>query len=166
MTAWIKNVPSGDARNQLNLIITQKAGEIMVQESTKAYNNNGLPLVSIRTQCRTPQLRIWLEKIRGTYNTLLPCLNLLLSTLLTAQNDYEKKKGVKNLGKHDMAGKIVFVIISMLLFFRNRATNAFQILIGIFLSFVKKSNCAGVLFMTTSTLPFKKPHSSTQQLSK
>ena len=30
-----------------------------------------------------------LEKIRMTYNTLLPCLTLLLTILLTAQNDYE-----------------------------------------------------------------------------
>src|ERR1700761_2725835 len=32
MTAWMKNVPSGDARQVLNLAITRKAAEIMVKE--------------------------------------------------------------------------------------------------------------------------------------
>ena len=44
MTAWMANVPSGDAKHHLNLSITRKAAEIMVQESTKAYHNNGLRL--------------------------------------------------------------------------------------------------------------------------
>ena len=47
-----------------------------------------------------------LQKIKKIYNTLLPCLTLLLSTLLTAQNDYERKNGTEKIGKHDMATKV------------------------------------------------------------
>ena len=50
-----------------------------------------------------------LEKIRNIYSTLLPCLTLLLSTLLKVQNDYEKKKGVEKIRKEVMAAKVCFL---------------------------------------------------------
>ena len=55
----------------------------------------------------------------------------------------EKKKGVEKIGKEVMAAKVCFpnpslifvlqivVFISMLLFFRNQATNAFQVVMGL-----------------------------------
>ncbi|KAF5378547.1 hypothetical protein D9615_007075 [Tricholomella constricta] len=53
---------------------------------------------------------------------------------MMAENDYERWNNTEKIGKEEMAAKIVVVIISMLLFFRNRATNAFQLVMGIFLS--------------------------------
>jgi hypothetical protein len=46
-----------------------------------------------------------LKQIQDLCCTLLPCLTLLLSTLLKASNDYELKKGVEKRGKDDMAAK-------------------------------------------------------------
>ncbi|EPT05736.1 hypothetical protein FOMPIDRAFT_48720 [Fomitopsis schrenkii] len=55
-------------------------------------------------------------------------------TLLTAPNDYERKHGKEKKGKDTRFPPVIVVIISMLLFARNRATNVFQVVIGIFLS--------------------------------
>jgi hypothetical protein len=46
LTSWMSNVPSGAAKEKLYLSITQKAAEIMVHESTKAYHDNGLRLAA------------------------------------------------------------------------------------------------------------------------
>lgn len=78
----------------------------MVQESTKAYHDNGLRLSASGLNAELINSDFGLEKIRTTYNTLLPCLTLLLTILLTAQNDYERKRGVEKIGKHDMAAKV------------------------------------------------------------
>jgi hypothetical protein len=91
MMAWMANVPPGDAKDQLNLSITQKAAEIMVQESTKAYHDNGLRLSASELNAKLINSDFGLKNIRTTYDTLLPCLTLLLTLLLTAQ------------GRHDMA---------------------------------------------------------------
>lgn len=114
MTAWMANVPSGDAKHHLNLSITRKAAEIMVQESTKAYHNNGLRLSTSGLSAELISSDLGLEKIRTTYNTLLPCLTLLLSTLLTAQNDYERKNAIEKKGKHDMAAKVCTPLPSLI----------------------------------------------------
>jgi len=106
LTAWMSNVPSGDAKEKLHLSITQKAAEIMVQESTKAYHDNGLRLAASGLNADLVNSNFGLENIKKTYDTLLPCLTFLLSTLLTAQNDYERKKGAEKIGKHDMAAKV------------------------------------------------------------
>ena len=110
LTSWMSNVPSGNAKEKLYLTITQKAAEIMIQESTKAYHDNGLRLVASSSgfNAELANSKFGLEKIKKTYDTLLPCLSLLLSMLLTAENDYEHKKGAENIGKHDMATKVRF----------------------------------------------------------
>ena len=108
MTTWMENVPSGDARQALNLAITRKAAEIMVKESTKAYHHNFLRLSASGLTADFVDTDFGLEKIKRIYSTFLPCLTLLLSTLLMAQNDYEKKKGVEKIGKQVMAPKVHF----------------------------------------------------------
>ena len=111
LTAWMSNVPSGDAKKKLYLSITQKAAEIMVQESSKAYHDNGLCLIASSSgfNAELVNSKFGLEKIKKTYDTLLPCLTLLLSMLLTAQNDYERKKGAEKIGKHHMAAKVLHI---------------------------------------------------------
>ncbi|KAF8164700.1 hypothetical protein B0H34DRAFT_670727 [Crassisporium funariophilum] len=134
LTAWMSKAPSSNAKAHLNLVVTQKAAEIMVKESTKACHNKDLCLSALGINAEHINSEFGLQKIKKTYDTLLPCLTLLLSTLLTAQNNYERKNDTEKIGKHDMAAKVVVVIISILLFFRNRATNAFQVMMGVFLS--------------------------------
>ena len=89
----------------LNLAITRKAAEIMVKESTRAYRNDFLRLSASGLTADFVDTDFGLEKIKNIYSTFLPCLTLLLSTLLMAQNDYEKKKGVEKIGKEVMAAK-------------------------------------------------------------
>ena len=108
MTAWMKNVPSGDTKQVLNLAITRKAAEIMVKESTRACHDDFLRLSASGLTADFVGTDFGLEKIKNIYSTLMPCLTLLLSTLLKAQNDYEKKKGVEKIGKDVMAAKVRF----------------------------------------------------------
>ncbi|KAF8996927.1 hypothetical protein BDQ17DRAFT_1429436 [Cyathus striatus] len=75
-----------------------------------------------------------LDQIQNSYETLLPCFTSLLSSVLTAKNDYERKKNTEKIDKDVMAVPVVVTIISMCIFFRNLATNAFQIVMGLFLS--------------------------------
>ena len=116
LALWMSNVPSGDAKNKLYLTITQKAAEIMIQESTKAYHDNGLRLAASSSgfNAELVDSKLGLEKIKKTYDSLLPCLTLLLSMLLTAQNDYERKKGAEKIGKYDMAAKVHIPVLFLM----------------------------------------------------
>ncbi|CAA7263909.1 unnamed protein product [Cyclocybe aegerita] len=134
MAAWAKNAPSVEASKELDLVTTKTAAEIMVKESTKAYHDPELRLSASGLDIPYLTTNFGLNKIQKTYSQLLPCLTLLLTTLLTAENDYERWKGSPKHRKQEMADKILVVIISMLLFFRNCATNAFQLVMGVFLS--------------------------------
>jgi hypothetical protein len=46
ITAWMKQVPSGKSKTELNMAITRKATEIMISESTKAYHHPDLRISS------------------------------------------------------------------------------------------------------------------------
>ena len=153
MAAWLANVPSG-AEKELHLSIMRHAAQIMVNESTAAYHNEKLCLSSSGLDIPYLTTDFGLKQIQNIYSQLLPCLSILLIMLLTAPNDYEKRKGAGKVGKdanaarvslyfysfvggaliHVNAVQVLVVVISMLLFFRNRATNAFQLVVGVFLS--------------------------------
>ena len=150
LTAWLARVPSEAARAELNMAITRKAATIMVDESTKAYHHADLRLSTSDLELAYDTPDFGLQKLQDLYLSLLPCLSYLLHALLTAQNDYERWNKREKIGKDDMALKVstclflldlvltnlqvLVMIISVLLFFRNRATNAFQIIMGIFLA--------------------------------
>ncbi|KAG6835249.1 hypothetical protein H0H93_003482 [Arthromyces matolae] len=158
MDSWTQNVPPA-SRKHLNLAITRKSAEIMVQESTKAYRDDSLRLSSSGISIPYLTTNFGLSKIHQTYTQLLPCLTLLLTTLITAPNDYERFKHVEKEGKEQMASKIVLVVISMLLFGRNRATNAFQLVIGVFLS---SSGCGRRVIDTFNHMGLSVSYLSTQ----
>ena len=105
VAAWLANVPSGSEKN-LHLSITRHAAQIMVNESTAAYHNKELCLSS--SGLDTPYLTtdFGLKKIQNIYSQLLPCLSILLITLLTAPNDYEKHKGAGKIGKDTNAAQV------------------------------------------------------------
>ena len=102
MAAWLANVPSG-SKKELHLSITRHAAQIMVNESTAAYHNRQLCLSSSGLDIPYLTTDFGLQKIQEIYSQLLPCLSILLITLLTAPNDYEKRKGAgKKLGRIQM----------------------------------------------------------------
>ncbi|KAF8070439.1 hypothetical protein FPV67DRAFT_1487410 [Lyophyllum atratum] len=133
MDLWTQSVPSG-SEHELHLAITRKAAQIMVKESTTAYHDKTLRFSSSGLDIPYLTTDFGIKTIQQSYAKLLPCLSFLLHALLTAENDYERRNDTEKMGKEKMAGKLVVVIISMLLFFRNRATNAFQLVMGVFLA--------------------------------
>ena len=147
---WMKYVLSG-SKLKLNLTITQKATEIIVKESTMGYQHPEFQLSSFRLDIPYLTTEFGLKKIQDTYATLLPCLSFLLHGLLTAKNKYKWRNNHEKKKKTEISQKmscmlslpcpdfwkllqLIVVIISMLLFFRNRAINAFQIIFRVFLA--------------------------------
>ncbi|KAI0739876.1 hypothetical protein C8Q80DRAFT_1274908 [Daedaleopsis nitida] len=148
---------TGESRRQLHLAITRKAADIMVEESTKAYQHENLRISASGIDIPYLSTSFSLTAIWELYQTLLPCLCLLLHVLLSAPNHYERDHGVEKQGKGEMVVRVsassipaavnferaeaesVYPqlsvdVISMLLFGRNRATDAFQLVMGLFLS--------------------------------
>ena len=115
MTAWLANVPSG-SKKELHLSITRHAAQIMVNESTAAYHNKELCLSSSGLDIPYLTTDFGLKKIQDIYSQLLPCLSVLLITLLTAPNDYEKRKGVGKIGKDTNAARVSLYFKSRFLF--------------------------------------------------
>ncbi|PPR07256.1 hypothetical protein CVT26_012514 [Gymnopilus dilepis] len=141
LAAWIAQVPSGAGAAELNMAITRKATTIMVAESTEAYHHPELRLSSTNLDIAYLTTDFGLKRLSDLYISTLPCLSYMLQALLTAENDYERWNEREKIGKDVMALKFMLIspqitvaIISMLLFFRNRATNAFQIIMGVFLA--------------------------------
>ena len=81
---WMKHVPSG-SKHEPNLTITRKATEIMVKESTMAYQRPEFQLSSSGLDIPYLMTEFGLKKLQDTYATLLPCLSFLLHGLLTAK---------------------------------------------------------------------------------
>ncbi|TFK19262.1 hypothetical protein FA15DRAFT_697632 [Coprinopsis marcescibilis] len=134
LDSWVSLAPSRESRNALKTAITAKAAEFMVEESTTALSYRKLQVVTSAVTVALLMKNFGLETICSTYMELLPSLWAMLFTLLTARNTYETKHNTDKQGKFSRAGKIVVVIISMLLYFRNRNTSAFPLIIGIFLA--------------------------------
>jgi hypothetical protein len=106
---WMVQVPSQAARDELNMAITRKATEIMVNESTRAYHDPSLRLSSTGLDIPYLTTDFGLKKVQDTYFSLLPCLTFLLHALLTAENDYERWNGKEKVGKDLMASKVNFL---------------------------------------------------------
>ena len=133
---WTGNVPNG-SENALNMALINKASEIVVQEVRRvawwpelcltAEGDGDLNVGNLTSE-------FGLESIKEQYLMFLPCLCTFLYNLLTAPNDYETWKHTEKKGKSNAAYKVLVVIISMILFFRNRATNAFQLVMCLYLA--------------------------------
>ena len=105
MAAWLANVPPG-SKKELHLSITRHSAQIMVNESTAAYHNKELCLSSSGLNIPYLTTDFGLKKIQNIYSQLLPCLSVLLIILLTAPNDYEKRKGAGKIGKDANAARV------------------------------------------------------------
>ncbi|TFY74571.1 hypothetical protein EWM64_g9441 [Hericium alpestre] len=132
--AWLTNGPKGESRKKLHETITRRAADVMIKESTRACNNPALKVSSSHVTVPYLTSEFGLNDVMSLYRTLLPCLWLFLSLLIMAPNTYEKSHHTEKLEKDVKASRIIVVIISMLLYARNRATDAFQMIMGIFLS--------------------------------
>ncbi|KAH9917480.1 uncharacterized protein B0H18DRAFT_958331 [Fomitopsis serialis] len=133
LDSWLESA-HGETKHQLELMITHKAADILVKESTKACHDHKLKLASTKVDTAYLSTDFALSKLAAMYQAMLPCMWLLLMTVLTATNDYERKKKKEKRDKDSKIPPVIVIIISMLLFARNRATNLFQVVIGIFLS--------------------------------
>jgi len=108
IAAWLANVPPGPSQKELHLSITRHAAQIMVNESTAAYHNKKLCLSSSGLNIPYLTTDFGLKQIQDIYSQILPCLSVLLITLLTAPNDYEKRKGSGKVGKEIIATRVSF----------------------------------------------------------
>lgn len=106
LSSWKAYAPSEESRNEINQAITCAAADIMIQESTRAYHNSSLQISSSGLNIPYLTTEFGLQQIRKTYNSLLPCLTLLLTLLLSAENDYERKIGREKTGKAEMVPKV------------------------------------------------------------
>jgi hypothetical protein len=101
LNAWLDHGPLGESQDQLHLAITHKAANIMVKETDDAYHQDELHISSLKLNIPYLTTEFGLKKILVLYQTVLPCLWLLLLTILAAQNDYEKKMGREKGGKEE-----------------------------------------------------------------
>lgn len=106
LASWKVYAPSEESRNEINRTITRAAAEIVIQESTRAYRNSSLQISSTGLNIPFLTTEFGLNKIQKTYTSLLPCLYLLLTMLLSAENDYERKIGRGKKGKVEMVPKV------------------------------------------------------------
>ncbi|TBU40577.1 hypothetical protein BD309DRAFT_1046122 [Dichomitus squalens] len=133
LDAWLDSA-TGDTAHELRRTPIRKATDIMVEESTRACTNPSLHLSSTGIDVSDLKDNMLLGQLAKTFQTLLPCLWLLLMTLLTAANAYEKKTRKVKVDKDPRVSRIAVVMISMLLYGRNCGTNVFQFVMGLFLS--------------------------------
>lgn len=156
LETWLMKT-TGETNAHLKEVIVRKAGDILVRESDRALRDPELRLPSTETTIPRLTTDFGLNRLTAIYQTLLPCMWMLLVTLMTATNTYEQKfhreklnkdaraaqvslsntytdSRCKGQGTTDPGIKVAVVIISMLLYVRNRATNVFQVFMGIFLS--------------------------------
>ncbi|KAI0729034.1 hypothetical protein C8Q72DRAFT_794842 [Fomitopsis betulina] len=123
-----------DTKVALEEMVTWKAADVLVRESTRACHEDKLKLTSAKVDTMYLATGSGLLKLAGIYETLLPCLWMLLVILLSAPNDYEYKMNRVKKDQDTQLPPVIVVIISLLLFTRNRATNMFQVIISVFLS--------------------------------
>ena len=91
LTIWLERT-HGESRQYLQETITRNAADIMVKESDRAIRDERLRVSA--TGATIPRLStpdFGLGRLAEVYQTLLPCMWMLLLALLTASNTYERK---------------------------------------------------------------------------
>ncbi|KAF5334932.1 hypothetical protein D9611_010044 [Ephemerocybe angulata] len=134
LDSWMKNAPSKEATNALNAAVMKHATAAIIKESDSALNDPELSLPALSITISRLANNFGLETVQSIYLSTLPCLALLLTSIMTAPNNYERWNHVEKEGKHDRAAKAMVIIISMMLFIRNRGTNVVPTIIGVFLA--------------------------------
>ncbi|THH30682.1 hypothetical protein EUX98_g3491 [Antrodiella citrinella] len=125
LDVWTDSVPAGGARAKPNSIVTAKAVKMLVKESTAAIQNPELKISAPGLTIPFLTTDFGLRKIYDIYMTLLLCLFFVLNALLTAPNNYEHWNATEKPGKADSASQAILIVISILLYKRNRGTDTF-----------------------------------------
>lgn len=114
LDAWLKKT-SGESRNHLEEVIVRKAGDVLVKESDRALRDPELRVPA--TEATIPRLTsdFGLKRVATIYQTLLPCMWLLLITLMTATNTYEQKFHREKLNKEVRATQVCSSTVILLL---------------------------------------------------
>lgn len=84
----------------------KKAADIAIKETNKACMSKDLQVVSTDIDINHLSNNTTLHKIESVYRTVLPCLWLFLLTILTSDNNYEKKKRVQKKNKEQIAERV------------------------------------------------------------
>lgn len=106
LDAWFDRAPSQASKEQLNKIIMKKAADIAIKESTKACKSKDLQVASADIDIDRLTSNTALHQIKNVYQAVLPCLWLFLFAILTADNNYEKKKRVQKKNKEQIAERV------------------------------------------------------------
>jgi hypothetical protein len=149
LDAWEERC-SAPARRELEAVICEKAAQIVLRELDRGTAEPSLKMKLDDPRLANDRSSFGLASLLTTYVRLMPNLHRFLIALLVARNTYEKRRGYDKLGKDNRASRVrcatciickvqtvlqlVVVIISMILYFRNRATNAFQLPYGLFMA--------------------------------
>lgn len=112
---WLDRATS-DTKHHLHRIITERAANIMIAESTRACRHDALQVPSSKINIPYLSTDFGLKHLAAMYQTLLPCLWLLLTMLMTASNDYETKTGREKENKDSRASSVSAICSSHAVF--------------------------------------------------
>ena len=147
---WLANCPSG-SQSYLEHVIVDRASRIIIKETNRACALKSLSVSTTSVKADDVDEHFLLSKLETVYTATLPCLWFLLNAIITSPNRSEQQKQEAAASKEtrarfvesslsfDLAFWLIrleqacVVIVSILLFCKNRATNAFQIIMGLFL---------------------------------
>ena len=147
---WFAHCPQS-SQPYLEHVIMDHASKIITRETRKACKKGSLQVPTTSLKADDLDEDFLLARLDQDYTETLPHLCSLLNAIITSKNRSEQQKGEAAISKGDRAKFVEFlfssvecrklsrslqacvVIVSIILFARNRATNAFQTIMGLFL---------------------------------
>ncbi|GJE88855.1 hypothetical protein PsYK624_049420 [Phanerochaete sordida] len=108
LEAWEEATPS-KSKVHLRRVLAEKVGSFIIEESTAAIRNDSLHLPSQKLSIPFLTTEFALQPFASLFQTVLPCLWIILYMVITAPNDYERKRGVEKAEKGDAATRVVAV---------------------------------------------------------
>jgi hypothetical protein len=148
---WFDHCPQS-SRPYLERVIIDRASKIIIKETQKACEKESLQVPTTSLEADDLDEDFLLARLETDYAETLPHLCFLLNAVITSKNRSEQQKGEVASSKEDRAKFVEFsssfrdrapslsnllqacvVVVSIILFAKNRATNAFQIIMGLFL---------------------------------
>ena len=147
---WLNNSPA-KSRSSLKKVIIDCASKLAIKEADRACVMDSLSVSTTSVTHKDLDEEFLLSRLEGIYTESLPLLWSFLRSIVMSANRSEKKKGEPAACKETRAEhaelplclgltsslthskQACVVIISILLFSKNRGTSAFQIIMGIFI---------------------------------
>lgn len=148
---WLEHCPTS-SRGYLERTIVDRASHIAIKEADKACAMKSLSVAATLVTDKHLDQDFLLSKLQAEYLETLPLLWFFLYSIVVSANRSEQQKQQTADSKEDRARRAesqllclsltsllthpkqaCVVIVSILLFAKNRGTNAFQIIMGIFI---------------------------------